>query len=148
MRIEVDEDAFSGSLFDSINELDTTVDDANRFAEIHRGLELVARVQHGTFEHRQKRGFTDNPALRAWCALCADKDMSLKRSSAMQGSHPPNIRLLGDFEHIRGPRQLHDTVPRLPWSAKASPPTALVDLQVFNKPELRLSWTKDWSFRA
>ena len=59
--VVVVEDALQGSLFDRINEPDSTIEvlaGARKFIE---GWELLASVQHGHAEHRAQRRFADNP---------------------------------------------------------------------------------------
>ena len=69
-EIVVTDDALQGSLFDRINEPDSTVEVAGRSPQVYRGLELLASVQHGPAEHRAQRRFADNPIVRPWRPVC------------------------------------------------------------------------------
>ena len=62
--ITLEEDALSGSLFESINDPQTGIQvliGAKKFME---GWELLARVEHGTPEHRTQRGIGNYPTFR------------------------------------------------------------------------------------
>ena len=91
--IVMEEDAFSGSLFDGINEPTTTVDvliGAKKFMEgwnswrvSNMGLLNIGKSEGSEIIQLFGRGVR----LRG-------RDMTLKRSSAMEGSHPDHLRLL------------------------------------------------------
>ena len=91
--IVVEDDVFSSSLFDSINDPDTTVDvliGSRKFMEGWNSWRVsnMGLLNIGTNEGSQIiQLFGRGVRLRG-------QGMSLKRSSAVQGSHPPNIRLL------------------------------------------------------
>ena len=91
--IVMEEDAFSGSLFDGINKPATTVDvliGAKKFMEgwnswrvSNMGLLNIGRREGSQIIQLFGRGVR----LRG-------RDMTLKRSSALEGSHPDHLRLL------------------------------------------------------
>lgn len=92
-EIVIESDAFSGSLFDRINELDSNVEiliGSRKFMEgwnswrvSNMGLLNIGRSEGSQIIQLFGRGVR----LRG-------RDMSLKRSSALNGSHPDHIRLL------------------------------------------------------
>ena len=92
-EIVVEDDDFSSSLFDSINEPDTTIElliGSRKFIEgwnswriSNMGLLNIGRSEGSQIIQLFGRGVR----LRG-------RDMSLKRSSAVQGRHPSHIRLL------------------------------------------------------
>ena len=91
--IVVEEDVFSGSLFDGINEPATTIDvliGAKKFMEgwnswrvSNMGLLNIGRSEGSEIIQLFGRGVR----LRG-------RDMTLKRSSALDGNHPDHLRLL------------------------------------------------------
>jgi len=89
----IEEDAFSGSLFDSINESGTTIEvliGARKFIE---GWNSYRVSNMGLLNIGKKEGsqiiqlFGRGVRLRG-------RDMTLKRSSALDGRHPDHIKLL------------------------------------------------------
>ena len=91
--IVVEDDGFSGSLFDRINELNTTVEvliGSKKFIEGWSSWRVsnMGLLNIGTSEGSQIiQLFGRGVRLRG-------REMSLKRSSALNGPHPDNIRLL------------------------------------------------------
>ena len=120
--IVVEDDFFSSSLFDSVNEPDTTIDvliGSRKFMEgwnswrvSNMGLLNIGRSEGSQIIQLFGRGVR----LRG-------QDMSLKRSFVLPGSHPPNISLLETLNIFGHPRQLHDAVPQLLGAWKAFSPT-------------------------
>ena len=130
--IVVEDDAFSGSLFDSINELDTTVDvliGSRKFMEgwnswrvSNMGLLNIGRSEGSQIIQLFGRGVR----LRG-------QGMSLKRSSATPGSHPPNMRLLETL-NIFGVRANYMTQFREYLKREGIPVDSLIDLPLFIRP--------------
>ena len=110
--IVVEDDEFSDSLFDSINEPDTTVDMLIGSRKFIEGWKLLARVQHGVAKHRYKRRFADNSAFRARCAPTRARHVPKAKFRDTRQTSSPH-KAAGDAEHIRCPRQLHVAVPQL-----------------------------------
>ena len=130
--IVVEDDAFSGSLFDSINEPDTTVDvliGSRKFIEGWNSWRVsnMGLLNIGTNEGSQIiQLFGRGVRLRG-------QGMSLKRSSAMPGSHPPNIRLLETL-NIFGVRASYMTQFRKYLEREGIPVDSLIQLSLSIKP--------------
>ena len=131
-HILVEDDAFAGSLFNSINEPETTVEvliGSRKFMEgwnawrvSNIGLLNIGRSEGSQIIQLFGRGVR----LRG-------RNMSLKRSSATPGGHPPNIRLLETLNifGIRANymRQFRDYLRR-----EGIPTETLIELPLFIKP--------------
>ena len=91
--IVIEDDAFSGSLFDRINEPDTTVEMLIGSRKFMEGWNSWRVSNMGLLNVGSREGsqiiqlFGRGVRLRG-------RDMSLKRSAALGGSHPDHVRLL------------------------------------------------------
>ena len=131
-EIVVEDDAFSSSLFESINEPDTTIEmliGSQKFREgwnswrvSNMGLLNIGRSEGSQIIQLFGRGVR----LRG-------RDMSLKRSSAMPGSHPSNIRLLETL-NIFGVRANYMTQFRDYLEREGIPADTLIELPLFIRP--------------
>ena len=130
--IVVEDDVFSGSLFDSINDPDTTIDvliGSRKFMEGWNSWRVsnMGLLNIGTNEGSQIiQLFGRGVRLRG-------QGMSLKRSSAVQGSHPPNIRLLETL-NIFGVRANYMTQFRDYLEREGIPTDSLIELPLPIKP--------------
>ena len=130
--IVVEEDAFSGSLFDRINEPDSAVEiliGSKKFMEgwnswrvSNMGLLNVGKSEGSQIIQLFGRGVR----LRG-------RDMSLKRSSALNGDHPDNIRLLETL-NIFALRANYMTQFRDYLEREGVSTESLIDLPLFIKP--------------
>ena len=132
LGIVVEDDAFSNSLFDSINEPDTTVDmliGSRKFIEGWNSWRVsnMGLLNIGTSEGSQIiQLFGRGVRLRG-------RDMSLKRSSVMQGRHPPHIRLLETL-NIFGVRANYMSRFRGYLKREGIPTDSLIDLPLVIRP--------------
>ena len=130
--IMIEDDAFSRSLFDSINEPDTTVDvliGSRKFMEGWNSWRVsnMGLLNIGTNEGSQIiQLFGRGVRLRG-------QNMSLKRSSELNGEHPPNIRLLETL-NIFGVRANYMTQFREYLEREGIPADTLIDLPLFIRP--------------
>ena len=134
--IAIEDDAFSGSLFDRINEPDTTIEaliGAKKFMEgwnswrvSNMGLLNIGRSEGSQIIQLFGRGVR----LRG-------RDMTLKRSSALNGDHPNNLRLLETLNifalRANYMAQFRDYLER-----EGVPTESLIDLPLFIRPDRRL----------
>ncbi len=77
--------------------------------QVHGGLELLARLQHGADERRPPRRFADHPAVRARRALArpaAWSETQQRLGRCASRTH----RSFGNAQHLRHPRRLHGAV--------------------------------------
>ena len=130
--IVVEDDAFSNSLFDSINEPDTTVDmliGSRKFIEGWNSWRVsnMGLLNIGTSEGSQIiQLFGRGVRLRG-------RDMSLKRSSEIQGRHPPHIRLLETL-NIFGVRANYMSQFRNYLEREGIPTDSLIELPLLIRP--------------
>ena len=130
--IAVEDDAFSGSLFDSINRPDTTVETLIGSRKFMEGWNSWRVSNMGLLNIGRREGsriiqlFGRGVRLRG-------RDMSLKRSSATPGSHPPDIRLLETL-NIFGIRANYMTQFREYLKGEDIPTDTLIELPLFIRP--------------
>ena len=130
--ITVEEDSFSNSLFNSINQPGTTIETligAQKFMEgwnswrvSNMGLLNIGRSEGSQIIQLFGRGVR----LRG-------RDMSLKRSSALNGSHPDHIRLLETL-NIFALRANYMVQFRDYLEHEGVPTESLIDLPLFIRP--------------
>ena len=105
--IIMEEDAVGGSMFERVNEAGATVNVPDRCQEVRRGMELVARVEHGTHERGDGRGLRDHPALRARRQAQGQGNVAQAQLASRRPA-PGQGRCLGDAQHLRRARRLHE----------------------------------------
>ena len=110
--IVVEDDAFSNSLFDSINEPDTTVDMLIGSRKFIEGWNSWRVSNMGLLNIGTSEGFADNPAFWAGCAPTRARHVPKAKFRGTRQTSSPH-KAAGDAEYIRCPRQLHVAFPRL-----------------------------------
>ena len=112
--IAIVDDALQGSLFDRINEPDSTVEVLVGSRKFIEGWNSWRVSNMGLLNIGQSEGSQIIQMFGRGVRL-KGRDMSLKRSSALnEEPHPARYSATGDAQHIRAAGQLHDPVPGLP----------------------------------